>query len=472
VPKTDTIDSRPLRPLPSSAAYVVLVGIPAAIVLLLLRIGERLPPASGALASPRAGGATTFDLALLIIQIVVIVAAARLAGSAMQRIGQPRVIGEMVAGIVLGPSILGHLAPSVSATLFPAASLGFVNALAQVGLLLFMFLVGLDLDPALLRGRGRSAVLTSHASILAPFLLGTALALLLYSQFAPAGVGFTPFALFMGAAMSVTAFPVLARILADRGMTGTRLGAIAIACAAVDDITAWCVLAAVVIVARAGEFTSLIVTLSGTALYVVVMLTLGRRLLARLAERARQSGSNGQGFLASLLVVALGSAWITQQLGIHALFGAFLVGALLPKDTEVVEMLSSRLRDGMVVLLLPLFFAYTGLRTSVALISGGDLWMVCGLVLVVAIAGKLGGSAIAARATGMSWRDALSLGALMNTRGLMELVILNVGLDIGVLSETLFAMMVIMALVTTGLTTPLLDRLQRGGSLQHSETGG
>lgn len=472
MPKTDTIDSHPLRLLPSSAAYVVLVGIPAAIVLLLLRIGERLPPASGALASPRAGGATSFDLALLIIQIVVIVAAARLAGSAMRRIGQPRVIGEMVAGIVLGPSILGQLAPSVSATLFPAASLGFVNALAQVGLLLFMFLVGLDLDPALLRGRGRSAVLTSHASILAPFLLGTALALPLYSQFAPAGVGFTPFALFMGAAMSVTAFPVLARILADRGMTGTRLGAIAIACAAVDDITAWCVLAAVVIVARAGELTSLLVTLSGTALYIVVMLTLGRRLLARLAERARRPGSNGQGFLASLLVVALGSAWITEQLGIHALFGAFLVGALLPKDTEVVEMLSSRLRDGMVVLLLPLFFAYTGLRTSVALISGGDLWMVCGLVLVVAIAGKLGGSAIAARATGMSWRDALSLGALMNTRGLMELVILNVGLDIGVLSETLFAMMVVMALVTTGLTTPLLDRLQRGGSLQHGKTGG
>jgi Kef-type K+ transport system membrane component KefB len=461
MPNTDIIDHRPRQPLSSAVAYVVLVGIPAILVLLLLQLGERLPASSGEIATPRAGTASSFDLALLTIQIVVIVAVARLAGTALQRIGQPRVIGEMIAGLVLGPSLLGVVAPSVFAALFPPASLAFLNALAQVGLLLFMFLVGLEFDPALLRSRGQ-VVLTSHASIIAPFLLGTALSLLLYSRLAPAGVAFIPFALFMGAAMSVTAFPVLARILEERGMTGTRLGAIAIACAAVDDITAWCILAAVVVVARAGEVSSLVVTLAGTATYLVLMMTLGRRLLAWIATRAQRPGAPIEEFLAFVLVATLASAWVTERLGIHALFGAFLVGALLRRDDHVVEVLTRRLRDVMVVLLLPLFFAFTGLRTMVALVSGGALWAVCGLVLFAAIAGKLGGSAVAARATGMSWRESLSLGALMNTRGLMELVILNVGLDIGVLSPTLFAMMVIMALLTTALTTPLLKLLERG----------
>lgn len=458
----NAIDGRAVSPLPVAAAYAVLVGVPAVLVLALLRIGERLPAAAGAIISiPRpANGSTTFDLGLLTIQIVVIVALSRLAGGVLARFGQPRVIGEMAAGLILGPSVLGRFAPSVSAALFPASSLGFINALAQVGLLLFMFLVGLELDPAHLRRRRNTALLTSHASIVAPFLLGTALSLGLYARLAPSGVGFTPFALFMGAAMSVTAFPVLARILADRGMTGTPLGALAITCAAVDDVTAWCILAAVVLVARAENATSLLFTLLGTGTYLLVMFTLGRRLLVYLAERAQRSGNNPQGFLAAVMLLTLASAWITERVGIHALFGAFLVGALLPKSDALGELLSSRLRDLMIVLLLPLFFAFTGLRTTVSLISGGAMWVMCGLVLLVAIGGKLGGSAIAARATGMSWREALSLGALMNTRGLMELVILNVGLDIGVLSPTLFAMMVVMALVTTALTTPLLDALE------------
>jgi len=458
---TNAIDRGTLRWLPATAVYGILVGIPAVLVLAVLRIGERLPAAAGAFVPPRsASGNATFDLGLLTLQIVVIVAASRLAGGLLGRLGQPRVIGEMGAGLLLGPSVLGRLAPSVSAALFPAASLGFINALAQVGLLLFMFLVGLELDPAHLHRRRHTALLTSHASILAPFLLGTALALGLYSRLAPAGVGFTPFALFIGAAMSVTAFPVLARILADRGMTGTPLGALAITCAAVDDITAWCILAAVVVIARAENAASLVFTLVGTGTYVLVMFTLGRRLLVHIAERAQRPGNNAQGLLAVVMLLTLASAWITERLGIHALFGAFLVGALLPKSGAMAELLTSRLRDLMIVLLLPLFFAFTGLRTTVSLISGGSLWLVCGLVLLVAIGGKLGGSALAARATGMSWREALSLGALMNTRGLMELVILNVGLDIGVLSPTLFAMMVVMALVTTAITTPLLDALQ------------
>ena len=313
----------------------------------------------------------------------------------------------MAAGLILGPSVFGRLAPSLSAAVFPAPSLGFVNAIAQVGLLLFMFLVGLELDPAHLRRRGKAALLTSHASIVAPLLLGTALALWLYPRLAPAGVGFTPFALFVGAAMSVTAFPVLARILADRGMTTTPLGALAIVCAAVGDVTAWCILAAVVVIARASGVASLAFTLAGTAIYLALMFTLVRPLLARVAERAARPGSSAQTQLALVMLLALSSAWVTEKLGIHALFGAFLVGALLPPSGPLAEALSSRLRDLMIVLLLPLFFAFTGLRTTVSLISGGWLWLVCGLVLLVAIAGKLGGSAVAARAAGMGWRDAL-----------------------------------------------------------------
>ena len=444
--------------------YALLVGLPALLVVGALGLGERLPAATGPVPVDLPGGTGTasFDLALLILQIVVIVAVARLTGAAVSRFGQPRVVGEILGGLLLGPSLLGRIAPEMSAALFPAGSLGFINALAQFGLLLFMFLVGLDLDLSHLRRRAHVAVITSHASIGLPFLLGVLLSLALFTRLAPTGVGFTAFALFMGAAMSVTAFPVLARILSDRGMTGTPLGAIAIACAAVDDVTAWCILAAVVVVANAGDSMSLVLTLGGTLVYVLVMLTVGRRLLSWLAARADQRRGEAQGFLAAILLLTLGSAWITERLGIHAVFGAFFVGALIPRQAGITRSLTERLHDVMVVLLLPLFFVFTGLRTTLTLISGSTLWGICAMVILVAIAGKFFGSAVAAKATGMSWRDALSLGALMNTRGLMELVILNVGLDIGVLSPTLFAMMVLMALVTTAMTNPLLDFLDRG----------
>ena len=444
--------------------YALLVGLPVALVMVALGAGERLPAATGPMPVdlPGGTGTTSFDLALLILQVVVIVAVARITGAGVSRLGQPRVVGEILGGLLLGPSLLGRIAPEVSGALFPDGSLGFINALAQFGLLLFMFLVGLELDLSHLRRRAHVAVITSHASISLPFLLGVLLSLALFTRFAPAGVGFSAFALFMGAAMSVTAFPVLARILSDRGMTGTPLGAIAIACAAVDDVTAWCILAAVVVVANAGESTAFALTLGGTVAYVLVMLTVGRRLLSWLARRADQRPGETQGFLAAILLLTLGSAWITERLGIHAVFGAFFVGALVPRQDGITRSLTERLHDVMVVLLLPLFFVFTGLRTTLTLIAGSSLWGICAIVILVAIAGKFFGSAVAARATGMSWRDALSLGALMNTRGLMELVILNVGLDIGVLSPTLFAMMVLMALVTTAMTNPLLDALDRG----------
>jgi Kef-type K+ transport system membrane component KefB len=269
----------------------------------------------------------------------------------------------------------------------------------------------------------------------------------------------------MGAAMSVTAFPVLARILTDRGLTRTPLGVLAIACAAVDDVTAWCILAAVVVVARAGALSELGPTIVGTAVYLLVMFTLVRRLLGALVRRSLAREGRAEPLLAAVMLVALASAWTTERLGIHALFGAFLVGALMPSTEAVVAALVERLRDLMVVLLLPVYFAFTGLRTAMALLSDPTLWAVCAAVLLVAILGKLGGTALAARTMGMPWRQSIALGALMNTRGLMELVILNVGLDIGVISPALFTMMVMMALVTTAITTPLVTWVTRGASM-------
>jgi Kef-type K+ transport system membrane component KefB len=453
--------------------YATLVGAPALALLVILRVGERLwdfgppeagvaTPSSNATSAARTVGGSVPDLPLLIAQIIVILIAARLVGALVRRLGQPQVVGEMLAGIALGPSVLGTQLPAVSAVLFPPNSLGFLNALSQIGLLVFMFLVGLELDPKVLRERGRSAVVISHASIVAPFLLGSILAIALYPTLAGARVTFTGFALFMGAAMSVTAFPVLARILSERRLTRTPIGAVAIACAAVDDVTAWCILAAVVVIVRAGggDATAagipLWVTIGGSVAYGILMVTAGRRGLRVLENRYAARGRITQDSIAVLIVAMLASAWITERLGVHALFGAFLVGAISPKTEGFVRAVLERFEDTMVVLLLPLFFAFTGLRTEITLIDGAHAWLVCALVIGVAIIGKVGGSAIAARATAMPWRDAAVIGVLLNTRGLMELVILNVGLDIGVISRELFAMMVLMALATTFMTTPLV----------------
>jgi len=458
------------------------VGIPALALIIILRVGESLtksgnqsllqiPPRDTGLVGPTSAGlaqspsAAIPDLPLLLLQIIVILLAARVAGALVRRLGQPQVVGEMLAGIALGPSLLGAYAPAVASTLFPPASLGFLNALSQIGLLVFMFLVGLELDPKLVRERGRAAVVISHASIVAPFLLGAILAIALYPQLAGERVAFSGFALFMGAAMSVTAFPVLARILRERGLTRTPTGALAIACAAIDDVTAWCILAVVVVIVRTTSgnpqpnAVPLWVTLGGSVAYVAFMLTAGGRLLQKLESLRAARGKVTQDMIAVLVVAMLASAWVTERLGIHALFGAFLVGAVSPKSDVFVRALLERFEDVMVVLLLPLFFAFTGLRTEVSLIDGTAGWLVCGLVVAVAVVGKLGGSMLAARTVAMPWRDAAALGVLLNTRGLMELVILNVGLDIGVISRELFAMMVLMALATTFMTTPLVTWL-------------
>jgi Kef-type K+ transport system membrane component KefB len=394
---------------------------------------------------------------LLILQIGTILIVARLVGWLFGKLHQPRVVGEMLAGILLGPSLLGWMTPNISSSLFPPDSLGHLNSLSQVGLLIFMFLVGLDLDLGHLRDLGRAAVMTSQVSIIAPFILGSTFAVYLYPRLSDPGVSFTGFALFMGAAMSVTAFPVLARILTERNMLRTRVGSVAIACAAVDDVTAWCILAGIVVIVRASSSEMPVwLTVSGLAAFVLVMGFVVRPALRRLEMVYEKRGNLTQDLIAIILLVVLASGLITETLGVHALFGAFLAGVVMPRHGELSRELSQKFEALIVVLLLPIYFALTGLRSSIFLISGAKMWVYCAVIIVLAVVGKLGGSMLSARFNGMSWRESAAVGILMNTRGLVELVILNIGLDLGILSPALFSIMVLMALVTTLMTTPLL----------------
>jgi Kef-type K+ transport system membrane component KefB len=400
------------------------------------------------------------NLFILVLQIAVILATCRVVGTLFCQFHQPRVVGEMFAGILLGPSLLGWIAPQVAAYLFPASSLGILNALSQIGVVIFMFLVGMSINPRELKHKSHAAVLASHVSITAPFVLAAMLALYLYPRLSDESVKFTHFALFMGAAMSVTAFPVLARILIERNMMNSSLGTVAIACAAVDDVTGWCILAYIVVLIRAAQQrTSIWVTVGGVLLFGALMVYGVRFLLRGLERSFRKRGEISENLMALILLLALASALCTERLGIHLLFGSFLMGAVMPKEAKFVRYVLDRFETVTVTLLLPLFFAFTGLRTNITLLKTPEMWFYCGLIILVASVGKLGGSVAAARLSGMSWREAGGLGTLMNTRGLMALVILDIGLDIKVISPALFSMMVAMALVTTFMAVPLLEMI-------------
>ncbi|MEH2212458.1 cation:proton antiporter [Nostoc sp.] len=394
---------------------------------------------------------------LVLVEVLIVIGLSRVVGLAFRSIKQPLVIGEIVAGIMLGPSLFGLVAPHLAVSLFPPETFPFLNVLSQVGLIFFMFLIGLELNPKYLSGQLEVAVLTSHVSILVPFSLGTLLAVILYPLVSNASVSFTAFALFLGAAMSITAFPVLARIITENNLQGTRLGTLALTCAAVDDVTAWCLLAVAIAVARTGDFADAIPTIIASIVYIGLMLTVGRWFLQRLAKHYLRAGRLSQLLLAGIYMAVVASALITELIGIHLIFGAFLLGAAMPKNEDLVRELAIKTEDFVLIFLLPIFFAYSGLKTQIGLLNRPELWLLCALVLAVAIAGKYVGTYVAARVSGISKREASALGWLMNTRGLTELIVLNIGLELKVISPLIFTMLVIMALVTTFMTSPLLE---------------
>ncbi len=399
-------------------------------------------------------------LARLLLQFIVVILATRAVGSLFARCGQPPVIGEITAGILLGPSLLGWVWPEAAAFIFPKESLGALQLISQIGVCVFMFVVGLELDPMHLRQKARVAVVISNVGIVVPFLLGFSVSVWLHPAFGAPGTPFTTFALFMGTAMSITAFPVLARILKDRRMTASPLGGLAIACAAVDDATAWAMLAVVVALARATGLASTVLNLGLVAVFIAMMLLVVRPRLARWfdADPAQPPTRNA---LAAALIFMTMSALLTEVMGIHALFGAFLAGAIMPPNKKFRDGLTLQLENFSSAFLLPLFFAYSGLRTHLGLLNDVSSWLVCAGIIAIAMLGKLGGCMAAARFLGMNWRESFALGALMNTRGLVELIALNIGYDLGILPPQIFTMMVLMALATTFMAGPLLNLVER-----------
>ena len=459
--------------------YFALLAVFGAGIWLILIAGTKLTPpnatntpaaassttATGTLVTPASKGPRLDDrsaLSILLLQIVLIITVAKFFGSIFRRIGQPPVMGEMVAGITLGPSVLGFLWPQAAAFLFPATSMNTLGLLSQVGVVLFMFVVGMELDLDHLRQKASSAIMVSHASIIVPFLLGGALALSLYPGLAPSNITFTPFGLFIGIAMSITAFPVLARILQDRQLTQSPLGTTALACAAVDDVTAWCILAVVIAVVNSTGVAGAVLTIVQALIFTLVMLLLVKPRFELLISRGIEDAKYSRLLLAGLISFALISAWVTETIGIHALFGGFLAGVVMPSSAATQTFVKEKVEAFSSTVLLPLFFVFTGLRTQVTLLNDRWSWLVCLAIIAVAVLGKLGGSMLMARWTKMSWRDSFALGALMNTRGLVELVVLNIGYDLGILSDKIFVMMVIMALTTTFMTAPLLSLVKVG----------
>ncbi|MFA4978059.1 MAG: cation:proton antiporter [Sphingobacterium sp.] len=448
--------------------YVVLVGTLLGVMYWMIHLGAQLEAPELLRGEKTSQGAwkdftstllhsLQHPLAILLAQIVTIIIAARIMGWICIKIKQPVVIGEMLAGIILGPSLLGLYFPEFSHTLFPVESLSNLQFLSQIGLILFMFIIGMELDLNVLRNKAHDAVVISHASIVIPFTLGISLAYFLYLFHPPTNVEFLSYSLFIGISMSITAFPVLARIIQERGLQKSKLGAMAITCAAADDITAWCILAVVIAIVKAGDFASALYTIGLAVAYVLIMIKIVRPFLMRVGEVKGSKEALSKPVVAIFFIVLLLSAYATEVIGIHALFGAFMAGAIMPEGSRFRTAFIEKIEDVSTLLLLPLFFVYTGLRTQIGLLNDPQLWMITIGIILVAVIGKFAGSTLAARFVGQSWKDSLSIGALMNTRGLMELIVLNIGYDLGVLSAELFSMMVVMALVTTFMTGPSLD---------------
>ncbi len=401
---------------------------------------------------------STFDLSILFfLQVACILGACRVVGWLARLIHQPQVVGEMIAGVLLGPSVFGLLAPEWQVRLFPEQSKPILFAVCQIGLALYMFLVGVEFRSELLRERARSAVSVSVAGMLVPFVLGALLGVWLLREpgmFGPK-VHRLEAGLFVGAAMAITAFPMLARIIYERGLSGTGLGTLALAAGAIDDAAAWCVLA-VVLASLDHSWSIAAKAIGGGALYAVILWTVGRPLLRPLAASAERAGRLSEATLVLILGLVMLGAWYTDAIGIYAVFGAFMMGVVIPRGF-LAERLQQAIEPLTVALLLPLFFTYSGLNTRLDLVDTPALWWTASLVLAAACLGKGGACYAAARSHGEDHRTALAVGALMNARGLMELIILNIGLQRGVISPTLFSLMVIMAIATTLMAAPLFE---------------
>lgn len=400
-------------------------------------------------------------LTVLLFQIIIILLAVRLFSHLFKYIGQPGVIGEIVAGIILGPSLLGYFFPDFFQVLFPEESLTNLNLLSQIGLVLFMFVIGMELDFTILKNKMNETLVISHAGIVVPFFLGIVTSFWVYEEYAASQTSFLPFALFIGISMSITAFPVLARIIQERNMTKTPVGILSIASAANDDVTAWCLLAIVIAVAKAGTFLSAMYTVGLTLLFIGFMFGLVRPFLKKVGELYANSEVINKTFVGFIFLILVVSAVATEIIGIHALFGAFIAGVVMPVNIGFRKVMMEKVEDIALVFFLPLFFAFTGLRTEIGLINTPELWGICAMFIAISVLGKLGGCSVAARLVGESWKDSLTIGTLMNTRGLMELVALNIGYEMGVLPPEIFVILVLMALATTFMTTPMLNFVEK-----------
>lgn len=448
--------------------YAIIIGVFASIIYLLIINGKHLELGKQiidkTISIPILSDFTntihhnsTHPLAILLIQILTIIFTARTFGFIFNKLGQPTVIGEIIAGIFLGPSLMGMWFPQFSLNLFPQESLGNLQLLSQIGLVLFMFVIGMELDIKVLKSKTVDALIISHIGIIVPYSLGLGLSYYLYNEFAPQGVNFISFGLFMGIAMSIAAFPVMARIIQERNLSKTRLGTLAITCAASDDITAWCILAVVIAIVKAGTIASALFTIAIVIVYLFIMIKLVQPFLKKFGEVYANKESLSLNIIATIFGILLISSLATEILGIHALFGAFLAGAIMPPSFNFRRLVIEKIESVSLGLFLPLFFVFTGLRTEIGLLNSPHLIITTSLIVGVAIIGKFGGTMFAAKMVGNNWKDSLSIGAFLNTRGLMELVVINIGYDLGVLSPEIFAMMVLMALITTFMTGPSLD---------------
>ncbi len=450
--------------------YLIILVLFGGLIYAAIRGGSHLFQVS---ASEVASGENAFEmftsilqdnlnhpLSILLLQIIIVLFVVRVFTILFKWLRQPGVIGEIVAGIVIGPSVLGALYPEFFGFIFRPESLTNLELISQLGLVLFMFVIGMEVDFGTLKSRLNKTIVISHSGILLSFFLGILASFWIYEEYASHQTPFLPFSLFIGISMSITAFPVLARIIQERNMTRKPIGILTIASAANDDVTAWCLLAVVIAITKAGTLGGAMYTILLTLAYIVIMFAVVRPFLKKIGDVYSNKEVINKTFVGFIFLILTISSAITEALGIHALFGAFMAGVIMPSNFGFRKVMMEKVEDVALVFFLPLFFAFTGLRTQIGLINTPELWGVCLMLIAVAFFGKLGGCSIAARLVGENWKDSLTIGTLMTTRGLMELVALNIGYELGILPPSIFVILIIMALVTTFTTTPMLNLLE------------